>query len=173
MAHETGGFCGGLFGCCSECGLKSLTDSPVLTPLPPGTMRPGSWRPLSVALCSSACGDSPAEARAAAAAAAAAARIALSPHSPGSPPLPWRRPVALAPRPDPSALTPAQRREPKRSSYVDTPDPRWLADGRCGRAANGQLGNGKAPGHDPETDYTHRSAAHNRTRPWQGTSYDD
>jgi hypothetical protein len=50
---------------------------------------------------------------------------------------------------------------------------RWLADGRGDRAANGQLGNGEASGHGPDTDHTHWSAAYNRTRPWQGTSYDD
>ena len=48
-------------------------------------------------------------------------------------------------------------------------------DGRTDRAANGQLGSGEDSDsdHDPDTDHTHWSAAYNRTRPWQGTSYGD
>jgi hypothetical protein len=60
----------------------------------------------------------------------------------------------------------------KRSGYVDTSDPPWLANGRGDRAANGQLESGEPPDHDPDTDHTHWSAAYNRTRPWQGTSCD-
>jgi hypothetical protein len=61
----------------------------------------------------------------------------------------------------------------KRPSYVDKPNPRWLTDGRADRAANGQLGSGEDSDHDPDTDHAHWSAAYSRTRPWQGTSYDD
>ena len=67
-----------------------------------------------------------------------------------------------ASRPIPPALTQAQRREVKRSSYVHTPDPLWLANGR-GRGADIDAG----------TDYTHWDATYNRTTPWQGPSCDE
>ena len=60
-----------------------------------------------------------------------------------------------------------KRRKVKRS------DPPWLANGRGDRAAHGQLESGEAPGHDPDPDHTHWCATYNRTRPWQGSSYDD
>jgi hypothetical protein len=144
--------------------------SPVLT---------SSWRPLSVALASVACGDSPEEARTAARAAARTADAAAS-HTP--PPTKLTQTLTKEARhagpTGPPAPTPAEKKKSKHFAFTDTPDPRWLAGGREASSYNSYCPHVRDPdtgccGICDDTDYALWSADEERSRPWQGPSDDD